>query len=58
MKIHAESILLTNDKRQSIRIYRVENSKKFCIRLEDEDFEFDIIDAKEIKKVIDMVTDL
>ncbi len=56
MKTQIESMILTNDKGQVLRIYKVENGKTFCIGLEGEDhFEFEGREAEEITKSIDLV---
>lgn len=56
MKTQTESMILTNEKGQILRIYKVENGKTFCIGLEGEDhFEFETSGAEEITKAIDLV---
>ena len=57
MKTQTESIILTNDQKQKLRIYKVENSNEFCIGLEDAEdhFVFESRDAEEITKAINVV---
>jgi hypothetical protein len=58
VKTQTESMMLTNEKGQILRIYKVENGKTFCIGIEGEDhFEFEARDAEEITKAIDLVVD-
>jgi len=56
MKMQTESVLLTNEKGQTLRIYKVENCNTYCIGMEGEDhFEFEARDAEEITKALDTV---
>jgi len=56
MKKQTESIILTSDQGQRLKIYRVDGSDTFCIGLEDDEhFEFKADEAKEIIESINTV---
>jgi hypothetical protein len=59
MKKQTESIVLENESGQRLRIYKVDGVDKFCIGLEGETdhFEFEVKDAEEITRAIDIVVD-
>ena len=59
MKKQIESIILTDEHGQRLRIYRVGGSDIFCIGPEDDEhFEFKAEDAKEIIEAINTVIGL
>jgi hypothetical protein len=58
MKKNIESIVLTNSKAESLRIYQVEGSSEFCIGMEGSDhFSFTAVEAKEIVQAITEVVE-
>ena len=60
MKTQTESLILTNDEGQVLRIYKVENTENaFCIGLDgaDDHFSFKAEDADELTNAISTVVD-
>lgn len=57
MQTQTESVILINDRKQKLRIHRVENTNTFCIGMEDAEdhFEFAPGDAQEITNAINVV---